>query len=238
MSWRREDGPVGASARVEEGRLVLDKASPEDAGVYVCEAANEGGSVSSSALLRVLDAPAFLQKPQDIRAMQGERVELRCALSPNDASPPLLLWRLPGAPRQLLKEGVYEEGRVVVRQDRLVVRNASVGIDAGVYECVGVGLGGAVAARAAVVVVASLPPPIIGLRPRDLVLPAASTAVFPCEAVSDAEEAVVTWWFLPKGGAPSHHASPGNAGAFLRMARRVVRIPFSSLFSLQVLARP
>lgn len=53
--WHREDGtlPQGRTS-IQNGKLKIDKVTPKDEGVYICEAQNTVGTISVSATLVVL----------------------------------------------------------------------------------------------------------------------------------------------------------------------------------------
>lgn len=181
-------------ATIQDQQLVLRQVVAEDSGVYVCEAESEAGSVAAQATLTVLNAPDLTQRPQHQQVMVEEEAQLRCRVEGQPK--PLVLWRLPTLDRTAVLPPGYSSGHVSVSEEgsTLVISKATTQ-DSGTYYCWGVSSGGGVSGRAEVAVMTALPPPVIGVGPKDLRVAPGGTATFPCEAVSEATVASVTWWY-------------------------------------------
>ncbi|XP_068206806.1 protein sax-3-like [Palaemon carinicauda] len=203
ITWRRLDGkiPLGR-ATVEDSKLVLQNVATADSGTYVCEAENEAGSASSIALLKVVNAPQFTQRPQNTQVLSGTEAHISCQV---DGDPkPLLLWQLPTHDRTNLLTKSKTLGTASVSPDgqTLTVKDASIH-DSGSYSCWGVSSGGAISAQAELIVVKAYPPPVIGVGPQDLVIAPGGIASFPCEVVSEAATPSVSWWYRPAAHLPA-----------------------------------
>lgn len=205
VTWRRLDGkmPLGG-VTVEDQTLVLRQVAAADSGVYVCEAQNEAGVLTARATLSVLDAPELTQKPQHLQVRAGEETELRCRVEGQPE--PLVLWRLPTLDRTALLPPGHTSGHASVSEDgsTLVLKEAETQ-DSGTYYCWGVSSGGGVSGRAEVVVVSALPPPVVGVGPQDVTVAPGGVATFPCEVVSEAAQANISWWYSHAPHLPSRH---------------------------------
>lgn len=53
--WRRNDGkmPIGRAHILDDKSLRIERVIPEDQGTYICDAENEVGAISASAVLTV-----------------------------------------------------------------------------------------------------------------------------------------------------------------------------------------
>ncbi|XP_045599337.1 roundabout homolog 1 [Procambarus clarkii] len=209
VTWRRLDGkmPQGR-ARIENQneQLVLEQVTPMDSGVYVCEVESEAGIASTQAMVTVVDAPQLTQRPQRLQAMAGKRVQVSCRVEGEPR--PLVLWRLPTLDRTAILITGQSSGHASVSDDgqSLLLEQTAIE-DSGTYYCWGVSSGGGVSGRAEVVVVSALPPPVVGIGPRDLMVAPGSIASFPCEVVSEAAEATISWWYRPAAHLPSRQLS-------------------------------
>nr|XP_045591261.1 roundabout homolog 1-like [Procambarus clarkii] len=211
VTWRRLDGkmPLGR-ARIEDQRLVLEQVETVDSGVYACEVENEAGIASAQATLTIVDAPELTQRPQDLQVMAGERAQFSCRVE--GGPQPLVLWRLPTLDRTALLTSGLSRGQASVSDDghTLTIEQANTQ-DSGSYHCWGVSSGGGVSGQAELVVVPSHPPPVIGVGPQDLTVVPGTVASFPCEVVSEAAEATVSWWYRPAVHLPSRQLSQDSA---------------------------
>ncbi|XP_045599350.2 roundabout homolog 1 isoform X2 [Procambarus clarkii] len=205
VTWRRLDGkmPLGRVKMEEmQQRLVLQQVTVADSGIYVCEVENEAGIAIAQATVTIVDAPELADAPQNLQVMVGERAKVSCRMKGEPQ--PLVLWRLPTLDRTALLTTGLSRGHTSVSDDghHLLLENAATE-DSGTYYCWGVSSGGGVRGQAEVVVVSALPPPVMGTEPRDLMVAPGSTASFPCEVVSEAAEATISWWYRPAVHLPS-----------------------------------
>ncbi|XP_064082156.1 roundabout homolog 3-like [Macrobrachium nipponense] len=209
ITWRRLDGkiPLGR-ATVEDNKLILQNVATADSGTYVCEAENEAGTSTSIAILKVVNAPQFTQRPQNTQALSGKEAQLSCQVEGDPK--PLLLWRLPTLDRTNLLMKSQTLGRASISQDgqTLTVKEASMH-DSGTYSCWGVSSGGAISAQAELIIAEAYPPPVIGVGPQDLVLAPGSIASFLCEVVSEAATPTVSWWYRPAAHLPARQLNKG-----------------------------
>ncbi|KAG7170804.1 Roundabout 2-like 2, partial [Homarus americanus] len=207
VTWRRLDGkmPLGR-VKIEDQRLVLERVATEDSGVYVCEVENEAGIATARATLTVVDAPELTQRPQDLQVMAGERAEFSCRVK--GGPEPLVVWRLPTLDRTALLTPGHSRSHASVSDDglNLVIEEATTQ-DSGSYRCWGVSNGGGVSGQAELLVVPAHPPPVVGIGPQDLMVAPGSVASFPCEVVSEAAEATISWWYRPAVHLPARQVS-------------------------------
>ncbi|XP_042890974.1 roundabout homolog 1-like [Penaeus japonicus] len=210
VTWRRLDGkmPLGR-AMIEDQRLVLDHVAAADSGVYVCEVESEAGIAAARATLTVIDAPEFAQRPQDIQVVAGQSARLSCKVEGDPK--PLVLWRLPTQDRTALLAPAQSSGHAsVAEQGQTLLLDDVAARDSGAYYCWGISSGGGISAHSEVAVVEAYPPPVIGVAPRDLKVSPGVNAVFPCEVVSEAGQASVSWWHQPAASLPVQHLLKGS----------------------------
>nr|XP_053643915.1 roundabout homolog 2-like [Cherax quadricarinatus] len=199
VTWRRLDGkmPLGR-VRIEEQhqRLVLEHVTVDESGIYVCEVENEAGIAIAQATVKIVDAPDLADSLQNFQVMVGDDVMISCNVKGEPQ--PLVLWRLPTLDRTALLTLGQTKGHSSVSDDGrfLMLKNVAKE-DSGTYYCWGVSSGGGVKGQAEVIVVSALPPPVIGIEPKDLTVAPGDIASFPCEVVSEAAEATISWWYSP-----------------------------------------
>lgn len=53
--WRKDDGkmPIGRAHILEDKSLSIERATPQDEGIYICDAENDVGTISARASLTV-----------------------------------------------------------------------------------------------------------------------------------------------------------------------------------------
>nr|XP_053656345.1 roundabout homolog 2-like [Cherax quadricarinatus] len=199
VTWRRLDGkmPLGR-VRIEEQhqRLVLEHVTVDESGIYVCEVENEAGIAIAQATVKIVDAPELADSLQNFQVMVGEEVTISCNVKGEPQ--PLVLWHLPTLDRTALLTLGQTKGHSSVSDDgRFLMLRNSAKEDSGTYYCWGVNSGGGVKGQAEVTVVSALPPPVMGIKPKDLTAASGDIASFPCEVVSEAAEATISWWYSP-----------------------------------------
>ncbi|XP_071521999.1 LOW QUALITY PROTEIN: roundabout homolog 1-like [Panulirus ornatus] len=230
VTWRRLDGkmPLGRATKEDQG-LVLEQVTPVDSGVYVCEVENEAGIAAAQATLTVVDAPELTERPQNLQVKVGETAQVTCRVEGKPQ--PLVLWRLPTLDRTALLSPGQSRGHTSVSDDgHTLLLEAAATQDSGTYYCWGVSSGGGVSGRTDVVVVPAYPPPVVGIGPQDLVVAPGGTASFPCEVVSEAAEAKISWKYraaahlvprlLSQGSADPRLSLPENGALIIKDVRR------------------
>ncbi|XP_071521998.1 roundabout homolog 1-like [Panulirus ornatus] len=230
VTWRRLEGkmPLGRATIVDQ-QLVLEQVEPMDSGVYVCEVENEVGIAAARATLTVIDAPELTQRPQDLQVMAGEAAKISCRVEGDPK--PLVMWRLPSLDRTALLTPGQHNGHASVSSDGHILQVEQVtSQDSGTYYCWGVNSGGGVNGMAEVIVLAAHPPPVVGLGPKDLTIAPGSVATFPCEVVSEAAKATVSWWYravihllprqLKQDSGDSRLSLPENGALILKDVRQ------------------
>lgn len=78
--WKKDDGDIDVTkVRIVHGKgLRIENARPSDAGTYVCTAKNIVGSVTSSAVLKVLEPPVIsVRPPLSLSKQTSQPVQVR-----------------------------------------------------------------------------------------------------------------------------------------------------------------
>ena len=92
ITWSRQGLDIRKeNSAVKEQGLSLVSVHPSDAGIYVCQATNKAGSISSSAILTVEEPPVISVKPGALhRVMEGKTIKLDCFVTGNPS--PTVFW--------------------------------------------------------------------------------------------------------------------------------------------------
>ncbi|XP_064085211.1 roundabout homolog 2-like [Macrobrachium nipponense] len=202
VTWRRVGGhiPVARMRMVMDRGLRVSHLRPQDAGVYVCNAANRAATISANASLTIYSAPKVSEVPGDVEVEEGAPLHLSCAVEGYPT--PLVYWTREGSQKVLPvtrtplepTEGQEEEEEGIegVRISYSVPRVAH--YHSGRYVCGGVNSAGGVMTRVGVRVRPTplLPPPIISVPPSNQTLPARGHAGLTCR-VWGSPEPKVTW---------------------------------------------
>ncbi|XP_067137945.1 roundabout homolog 1-like isoform X3 [Centruroides vittatus] len=182
ITWRRQDGkmPIARAQIQDDKSLNIKSVTPADEGVYICEAENPVGSISSSATLTVHSRPTFLVTPKDQRVGLNGISKFECVATGNP--PPSIFWTREGNQALMFPERSY--GRFSVTREGMLIINGVMKEDRGYYVCsVLSGIGSTMSkAYLEVTAVADLPPPIIRMGPANQTLPQSTVAMLPCEA--------------------------------------------------------
>ena len=80
------------SFRAEHLTLIIDKAQPLDAGVYVCVAENIAGSAEARLDLRVSKPPSIEKHPNSLHLEEGKMAFFECRYKVNASFPPKNEW--------------------------------------------------------------------------------------------------------------------------------------------------
>ncbi|KAG7177717.1 sax-3-like 1, partial [Homarus americanus] len=229
ITWRRLEGELPPDrARTEDERLVLQQVATDDSGVYLCEAQSKAGIAAARATLTVVDAPELTRRPQLLQVVAGSTAEVPCRIKGEPQ--PLVLWRLPSLDRSGLLAPGQISGHATVSDDghTLLLKHVTTR-DSGIYYCWGVSTGGGVSGRVEMMVVPAHPPPVVGVGPQDLMVAPGSVVSFPCEVVSEAAKATISWWYRPavhlparklnKDAVDSRLSLPDNGALILKDVR-------------------
>ncbi|CAL8251670.1 unnamed protein product [Boreogadus saida] len=188
--WTRDGTPVEASVRTflrSDGSLNIERARPEDAGVYVCSAVNVAGSMNISVSLEVHVPPEISTGPYHYIANEGAAVSLSCEAT--------------GFPRPTV---VWTKGRQPLPRDSSLLQTdpsshlhlpRPTAQDAGLYICTATSPVG-YASREIQLSVNTLPTINGGVRHDDTVVQRSAEVgwevVLPCE-VQGTPSPLVTW---------------------------------------------
>ncbi|XP_078407396.1 LOW QUALITY PROTEIN: hemicentin-1-like [Cetorhinus maximus] len=118
------DAP-GKFTALQSGELIVENATPEDAGVYTCTAVSAAGKASRDVRLSVSVQPAFTELPADVSLHKGERLLLTCGAK--GFPTPLISWIFNNKPIAVKDPG--NEGR-----SELIIEKVSKE-DSGTYVC-------------------------------------------------------------------------------------------------------
>ncbi|XP_062389611.1 coiled-coil domain-containing protein 141-like [Sardina pilchardus] len=138
LTWFKNGQKLTADEHVElsqkEGKhaLFIKRAAESDAGLYVIEATNSGGTVTSTGVLQVTvsgDSPHFLSRLEDKDLLVGDDLTLECVISGRPV--PQVLWLRDN------KVLAYGESRAESQSDTHVLLKKGVeSSDSGEYVCV------------------------------------------------------------------------------------------------------
>ncbi|XP_069989686.1 roundabout homolog 3-like [Penaeus vannamei] len=207
ITWRKVGGriPLGRMRVVRDRGLRVSPLRPDDAGVYLCKAANRAAAITANATLTVLTSPRVAEVPGDQEVEEGAPLTLSCAVQGFPA--PLVYWTREGSQTVLPAARAPLEGGLAglasaneeedahleaVRMAYHVPRAAH--HHSGRYICGGVNSAGGVMTRVAVRVRPAhlLPPPIISVPPANQTLPEGGHAALTCR-VWGSPPPTVTW---------------------------------------------
>ncbi|KAH9405058.1 Roundabout 1 [Tyrophagus putrescentiae] len=165
VTWRREGNKIPTSRTIftEDKSIRISHVTEEDEGVYVCEAENLVGQISSSASLIVHSRPNFLIEPKDIRANVNGVARFECVATGNPR--PSVFWTKEGNQILMFPDNKY--GRFSVTSDGSLLVSSVKREDVGFYICSALSVVGSSTAKAFLNVSSSadIPPPLIILGP-------------------------------------------------------------------------
>uniref|UniRef100_A0A5F8GFI6 Protein tyrosine kinase 7 (inactive) n=1 Tax=Monodelphis domestica TaxID=13616 RepID=A0A5F8GFI6_MONDO len=153
--WERAGAQVPHHGKVyQEGHvLVFANTTENDAGTYVCHAANQAGQRHQEVNITVATLPRWLKKPQDSQLEEGKPGYLHC-LSQATPKPTVVWYR-----NQML---ISEDSRFEISENGTLRINSVEVYDGNLYRCVSSTPAGSIEAQARVQVLEKLkftPPP-------------------------------------------------------------------------------
>ncbi|KAI2803059.1 Roundabout 1 [Blomia tropicalis] len=182
VTWKRERGkiPSGRSFITDDKSIRISHVTLEDEGVYVCEAENLVGQISSSASLIVHSKPNFLVEPKDVRTNINGVARFECVATGNPR--PSVFWTKEGNQVLMFPDNKY--GRFSVNSDGSLIISSVKKDDIGFYVCSALSVVGSSTAKAFLNISSptEIPPPLIILGPADQTLAEHTTAILPCDA--------------------------------------------------------
>ncbi|XP_039284041.1 roundabout homolog 2 [Nilaparvata lugens] len=180
--WRRDDGkmPIGRAHLLDDKSLRIEHVTPEDEGLYICDAENLVGSVSARASLTVHSPPVFITKPQDQKVGLNGIASFDCVAKGNP--PPSVFWSKEGSQVLMFPGNSY--GHLHVTAEGSLRIQGAQREDAGFLVCSALSVAGSTTVRAFLQVtsVDDVPPPIVEIGPSNQTLPIDSVANLPCQA--------------------------------------------------------
>ncbi|KAG8337302.1 Roundabout 1 [Homalodisca vitripennis] len=159
IRWYRDHPSATLPPRAHVGddhTLIVTGVSIQDEGVYVCQATNTVGTVTTSATITVHAPPKFVISPPNRTVAAGGSVSLPCAVQ--GWPPPLLYWSVEGS-QTLMMPGYISDRYSVSEDHTITVRATAEDVDHMV--CAAVSEAGAAINRAVVQVALTdvIPPP-------------------------------------------------------------------------------
>ena len=147
--WTKDEGDIDiGKVRIVHGKgLRIENVRPSDEGTYICTAKNVVGSVTSSAVLKVLEPPVIsVRPPVSLHRQAGQPVQLDCLVAGTPM--PLVYWtkeRDQDEPLVLFPGSSYDN--VVILSDGTLKIGSTSVENTGHYACVVVNEVGSAIAR-------------------------------------------------------------------------------------------
>ncbi|XP_029295180.1 LOW QUALITY PROTEIN: hemicentin-1 [Cottoperca gobio] len=216
VTWRRQDGQSltrinshSTTMQLESGHLLIQSVWLDDEGLYICEAKNQFGSITTEARVAVtgLEPPLLAQGAPIITTGIGQSLSIPCMLL--DGVPlPERHWSQNGKPVQLT-------GKMFLRSDGSLYIERAVQEDAGTYVCTAVNVAGSMNITVSLEVHA---PPEINAGPYHYIANEGVAITLSCEA-SGVPKPNVVW---SKGRKPlprDHSALQSDPDGYLHITR-------------------
>ena len=147
--WTKDEGDIDiGKVRIVHGKgLRIENVRPSDEGTYICTAKNVVGSVTSSAVLKVLEPPVIsVRPPVSLHRQAGQPVQLDCLVSGTPM--PLVYWtkEQDHEEAQIMYPGSSYDNVVILSDGTLKIVNSDVD-NTGHYACVVINEVGSAMAR-------------------------------------------------------------------------------------------
>ncbi|KAK6632671.1 hypothetical protein RUM43_013441 [Polyplax serrata] len=190
--WRRDDGkmPTGRAQITRDRSLLITHVSPEDEGIYICDAENVVGKITARASLTVHSPPIFIKKPQNQKVGLNGIATFECVAKGNP--PPSVFWTKEGSQVLMFPGNAY--GRLHVTPEGSLRIQGTQREDSGFLVCSALSVAGSATVRAFLQVtsVADVPPPILDFGPTNQTLPYGSVASLPCQ--TSQKDVKIKWY--------------------------------------------
>ena len=136
IHWRRKEADINLNkVKIVQGQgLRIESVHPSDEGIYICEATNLMGSISTLASLKVREPPVISVKPQaHLQLPKGSPVSLSCMVT---GSPkPAVYWtRESGDTSVMIMPGTRHGNMYVASDNALKIEEPSLK-NSGHYSC-------------------------------------------------------------------------------------------------------
>ena len=147
--WTKDEGDIDiGKVRIVHGKgLRIENVRPSDEGTYICTAKNVVGSVTSSAVLKVLEPPVIsVRPPVSLHRQAGQPVQLDCLVAGTPM--PLIYWMKEKDQEepQIMFPGSTYENTAILSDGTLKIGSTNVE-NTGHYACVVVNEVGSAMAR-------------------------------------------------------------------------------------------
>uniref|UniRef100_A0A670YH85 Sidekick cell adhesion molecule 1 n=1 Tax=Pseudonaja textilis TaxID=8673 RepID=A0A670YH85_PSETE len=192
LAWYKDAVPVSPGVHprytvLPNGTLQIQRAQPEDSGIFQCFARNEVGEIESHAYLEVTHvAPTFTWPPADATITEGMSAILRCEVS--GAPKPAVAWK---RGNQILASGSIQLPRFRLLESGGLQITPVFLEDAGVYTCCAANSEGTLNASASLTVWNRT---FIARPPEDSTVIKGTTAMLQCEAAHDPRISIRYTW--------------------------------------------
>ncbi|XP_014741592.1 PREDICTED: immunoglobulin superfamily member 10 [Sturnus vulgaris] len=207
IQWTKIPSGVPRWAVLANGTLSIARAGPQDAGQYLCTAANALGTARLLVTLAVLASPPRIARGHQrlLTAHSGTSVALACRAQ--GWPPPGISWLLANSTHLSHSSSSSASDRARVEPDGTLVIRAVTVYDRGLYTCLASSPAGSDTLAVRLQVVAA-PPSILEEKRQSVAAAVGQSLRLPCTARGNPEPTV--HWVLPDGTAlrPGEGAQP------------------------------
>ncbi|XP_041429226.1 papilin isoform X2 [Xenopus laevis] len=128
VEWQKDGNPLSSTRhrKQADGSLTISRMSPDDAGIYTCTATTGAGRVVKYIQLNIRGELKITGPPSSLTVSEGEKAELRCVVSGQNAN---IQWSRNGLPvrSDWHHTFVSEDGTLIIRNTKAT--------DEGSYTC-------------------------------------------------------------------------------------------------------
>uniref|UniRef100_A0A6I8S0G6 Papilin n=1 Tax=Xenopus tropicalis TaxID=8364 RepID=A0A6I8S0G6_XENTR len=128
VEWQKDGKPLSSPRhrKQSDGSLTISRMSPDDAGIYTCTATTRAGQVVKYIQLNIRGELKITGPPTSLTVSEGEKAELRCVVSGQNAN---IQWSRNGLPvrSDWHHTHVSEDGTLIIRNTKAA--------DEGSYTC-------------------------------------------------------------------------------------------------------